>query len=300
MRRYKNRQGRAAALLAALFLAAAALTGCSGDVNDPARDEQELQAAETPLDAVDYTVTFNGRDYTCDSRGAVATDGKNLVLIKGGVYRLTGQREGQIQVSVAKTERVILILDGLTVNCTDSAALYVRSADKVFIEVPEGSVSTLSDGVVYRFENANETKPNACIYGKEDLIFRGKGTLQVRANYNNGIGCKNDIVMTSGKVVVSAPNNGVKGNTVTVTGTTELEVRGCEDGIKTDGTNPGKGWVLIDGQASVSVSCTDDAVQAVASVTLTAGAHLYYDCEGQIIRCDGVINVSEKSISALH
>ena len=292
---------RALGVLLALCLAVLLLAGCSSDVHDPDKQAADASVVETPMEAVDYTVTFNGTEYTTDAKSAVATDGKHIVLVKGGVYRLTGERTGQIQVSVAKTERVTLILDGLTVRSENSAALYIRSADTVCIEVPEGKTSTLSDGASYIFENINETKPNACIYGEDDLVFRGKGTLIVTGSYNNAIGCKNDIVMTAGTVIVTAANNGVKGNgSVTLTGTASLTVTRAEDGIRADSTDPGKGWVRIEGQANAYITCTDDAIQALTSVTVSAGAHVYYDCEGQVIRCDGVTDVFEGTVSVIH
>lgn len=296
IKRILNRAGGVLTLACVLSLL---LSGCSGEVLDPSADPADPGLAETPLEAVDYTITFHETSWSADRKSAVATDGKNVVLIKGGVYRLSGDYAGQIQVSVAKTERVVLILDGLTVRCADSAALFVRSADIVFIEVPEGKTATLSDGASYIFENVNETKPNACVYGEDDLVFRGLGTLNIRGNYNNGIGCKNDVVLSSGHLSVAAANNGIKGGTVTLTGTADLTLRAGDDGIKSDGLGVNEGVVEVSGQAVARIACTDDAIQALNAVRITAGAHVYFDCEGQAARCDGVVEVSEGTVSVL-
>ncbi len=67
--------------------------------------------------------------------------------------------------------------------------------------------STATDAKTYVFSDPTETKPNACLYAGCDLKIKGKGSLIVEGNYNNGIGCKNDLEISNGQITVSAPNN---------------------------------------------------------------------------------------------
>lgn len=281
-----------------LTLLAVALVGslcaCSGTALHADHDQADTTITDTPADMVDYHITFNGTEYHIDRNGAIATDKTSFVIIKPGVYRLSGHREGQIQISVAKTEQVTLILDGLTVTCQDSAALYIKSADRVFIEVPEGKTSTLSDASAYVYAVPGETKPNACVYSSDDLIFRGLGALNIIGNYNNGIGGKNDVVFKSGQVTVSAVNNGVKGvGSVTLQDTAALTITQARDGIKSDGTAEGEGLVTITGQACATITCIDDALQAAYAVTVEAGATVAYHCDGNAVNSDGIANIAE-------
>lgn len=287
-----------AAWVAPLLALAMSLTlcACSGTTLHN-HDQADTSITDTPAEVIDYNITFNGTAYSIDRNGAIATDGSSFVIIKPGVYRLTGQREGQIQVSVAKTEQVTLILDDFTLTCADSAALYIKSADRVFIEVPEGKTSTLTDAAEYFYAVPGETKPNACIYSSDDLIFRGLGTLNVVGNYNNGIGCKNDVVFKCGQVTVKAVNNGVKGvGSVTLQDTANLTVTFAQDAIKSDGILENEGIVTVTGQSILRATCADDVLQASYSVTVEEGVHIYYDCEGSSINSDGITNVAEGTL----
>lgn len=287
------------ALLMAGMTLVAALTACSGTTLHEDHDHGADGMISTPEDAIDYTLTFDGKTCLASRGGAVAKDGDDVVIIKSGVYRLTGHFDGQLRVSVADTEHVTLIMDDFSVTCSHSAALYVVNAGCVYVEVPEGKTATLTDAATYAYDIPGETKPNACIYAADDITFRGLGKLVVNANYNNGIGCNNDIVFMSGDVTVNAKNNGVKGSgSVSLVNTAKVTVTGAEDGIKSDGidTEKREGVILMSGQAVAYISCADDALQAVYDITVKDSARVYYDCEGSIINSDGGVSVPDSAL----
>lgn len=283
---------RAFAIFSALVLTLG-LVSCSGEQLDAplfGTAGAESDVVNTPDSEVDYTVTFDGTAYAASDSSALAVEEGTgaIVFIKAGVYRLSGCREGQIQVSVSKEQRVTLILENLDVECKNSAAIYVKSADRVFIEAHEGTVNTLTDGAKYDLPDY-ETKPNACIYSSEDLVIRGSGALTVTGNYNNGIGCKNDLMIGGVSLTVSAPNNAIKGNeSVTLSGGGSVTVTAAEDGIKSDSTVIGKGFVSVESGAEISVTCTDDAITGLQKVTVAEGAKVTCACGGNPINCDGL------------
>lgn len=280
------------ALLSALILVVA-LTSCSGDTLDApllGTAGEETNVVSTPDEKIDYTVEFDGTKYAASDSSAISVEEATgaILFIKAGVYRLKGHREGQIQVSVSKEQRVTLILDNLTVECKDSAAIYVKSADRVFIEAHEGTENFLSDGTNYALPDY-ETKPNACIYSSEDLVIRGGGALTVTGNYNNGIGCKNDLLIGSVKLTVSGVNNAVKGNeSVSIGNGAQLTVAAAEDAIKSDSVLLDKGFVMISSGAVVSLTCTDDGITGLQSVTVEEGATVQVSCGGSPVNCDGL------------
>lgn len=287
------------ALLVAGLTAASALAACSGTTLHDDHDHAAEGMISTPEDAIDYTLTFDGKTCLASRGGAVAKDGDDVVIIKSGVYRLTGHYDGQLRVSVADTEHVTLIMDDLSITCSDSAALHVVNAGCVYVEVPEGKTATLTDATTYVYDIPGENKPNACIYAADDITFRGLGKLIVNANYNNGIGCNNDIVIMSGDVIVNAQNNGIKGaGSVSLVNTAKVTVMGAEDGIKSDGidTHKGEGVIRMSGQAVAYISCADDALQAVYDIAVKDTARVYYDCEGNIVNSDGSTNVPDSAL----
>ncbi|MBQ9779628.1 MAG: carbohydrate-binding domain-containing protein [Clostridia bacterium] len=284
-------------MLTLLLTSLICLASCSGTTLHEDHDHGAEGMISTPDDAVDYTLTFDGKTCLASRGGAVAKDGNNVVIIKSGVYRLTGHFDGQLRVSVADTEHVTLIMDDFSITCPDSAALHVVNAGCVYVEVPEGKTATLTDAATYVYDIPGETKPNACVYAADDITFRGLGKLVVNANYNNGIGCNNDIVFMSGDVTVNAKNNGIKGSgSVSLVNTAKVTVMGAEDGIKSDGINPDEGVILMSGQAVAYISCADDALQAVYDITIKDSARVYYDCEGNIINSDGSSDVPDSAL----
>lgn len=249
-----------------------------------------------PVSAESVKLTFNGTKLSASSSSAgVIAEGQAFVITKGGVYELSGNlSNGQLRVRVPKTEQVDLIFNGFTAASSTTAPLYIESADKVVIELAAGTVNSLTDAAIYQFADPAETKPNACLYSADDLTIKGDGSLTVTANYNNGIGSKNDLRIKGGQITVSAPNNILKGgDSVTIEKGT-LKLTTGEDAIKTDNeVDMDKGFILIMSSAKIDIQCLDDALQATKSITVEAGATITGTAAGDAANCPGVINVAD-------
>lgn len=283
-------------LAVTMLLSCLLLVACSGTtdpsqtVGNPSGENQT-----TPDSMITCYIAFNGTSYTTTDSSAVRAEGTALTIIKAGTYDLSGTLDnGQIVVEVTKAERVTLILNNFTGSNSTSAVIWVKSADKVYIEVKDGTTNTLTDATTYIFPTAADTKPNACIYAADDLSIKGHGTLIVNGNYNNGIGCKNDLSINNVKLTVSAVNNAIKGNnSVTVKGDAEVLVESAEDAIKADSLDEGKGYVTVTENAKVTVHCMDDGLQATQNITVTTGATVTTYAGGNSINCDGIITIDE-------
>lgn len=266
----------------------------------PGESETESGSTGTTTPTVDtIKLTFEGDKLSGAPTGTVVAEENAFAIVKPGTYELTGNlSNGQLRVRVADTERVTLIFNNFTASSSTTAPLYLVEADKVVIELAEGSVNRLTDAKTYQFSDPTQTKPNACLYAGCDLKIKGKGTLSVEGNYNNGIGCKKDLEITNGQITVTAPNNIVKGNnSVTVSGG-KLTLSGGEDGIKSDEElKQGKGYILIAEDAVIDITCLDDALQATQTVTVEATAHLTISCGGDAVNCPGTINVPDSVIT---
>ena len=285
-------------LAALLALSCLAMTACSGDVVDPSQPAGGAQGdntADTPENMIDSYIQFSGTSYTATDSSAIRTEGSALVITKPGTYDISGTLDnGQIVVEVTKADRVTLILNNFTGSNSSSAVIWVKSADKVYLEVKSGTTNTLTDASTYVFPSAADTKPNACIYSSDDLSIKGHGTLIVNGNYNNGIGCKNDLSINNVKLTVAAVNNAIKGNgSVTVKGEAEVLIQGAEDAIKTDSLDVGKGFLTVTEDAKVTVYCEDDALQATQNITITTGATVTTYAKGDAVNCDGTITIDE-------
>ena len=90
-------------------------------------------------------------------------------------------------VSAADTDKIQLVLCGLTLRNPNGPALFVDSADKVFLTLAAGSVNDLSDGADYHgLSDGAESLPDAAVFSRCDLTVNGEGSLTVTGAYRHG------------------------------------------------------------------------------------------------------------------
>ncbi len=274
----------------------ATVTDENGNVVTTPNTPTETNEDGTPV--VPVVLTFNGTAITTSvADHGIKSEGNAFIITRGGSYELKGDLSGgQVRVAVDKTADVELILNNFTASCNNSAPLYIESANKATIVLAAGSNNTLTDAARYEFA-VGEDKPNACLYSSDDLTIKGDGSLTINANYNNGIGCKNDLRIKSGTITAKAVNNIIKGNDSVEIEAATLKLSGGEDAIKADTTDrPDKGYVLIMAGAKVDIVCSDDALQAATSITVEAGATITGQAGGDLANCPGTINTEGADI----
>ena len=295
---------RTAALLALFLVLTSAVSACRGDSSRSADttadaggawadagtgDPVAVAEAETAPAAVIAEAPVAGR-YTAGADAvitlgdAIAVQG-NGAVVKGstvtvtseGTYLISGTLNGgQILVDTADEEKVVLILNGVSVACTDGPAVLVKSAPKkVVLYTAAGSVNIFSDGGGYIVPDEEQTEgeiyPNACIYSCEDLEFDGEGELHVMGNADKGINSKDDIRIKGGTLVLTSVGVGIRGNdSVTVRGGT-VTVEAGGDGIKSANAEvEGKGFLTVEG-GSLFVTAKGDGLSAATDLTVKGG-----------------------------
>ena len=268
---------------------------------EPAVTLPDGSADQTPGTTAPTTVvlTFDGNQLSTSVQDTgIVVEGGAFVITRGGSYELKGDLSGgQIKVAVPKTEQVELIFNNFTASCNTSAPLYIESADKATIVLAAGSVNTLTDATLYQYANPADDKPNACIYSSDDLTIKGTGTLNVNGNYNNGIGCKNDLRIKDCTLNVTAVNNIIKGNDSVEIENATVKLSGGEDAIKSDTTDRAdKGYILITAGSKVEINCIDDAIQASMSITVEGNCRITGTCGGDALNCPGTINAPESAM----
>ena len=213
-------------------------------------------------------IALNGDSITAGE--GVSVTGSVATIQRTGTYRITGSLlDGQIVVD-APDAKVHLVLDGASITCQTSAPLFIADADRVTLTLAEGSQNTLTDGESYVFADG-EDEPNATLFSKDDLTINGTGALTIQANYNNGIGGKDDLYILSGTISVTAQNNGIKGKDSLVISGGNLSVTAGGNGLKSSNTeDASRGYILIEG-GDITVSAGEDGVEAETYVTVSAG-----------------------------
>ena len=217
----------------------------------------------------DASVVFTDSQATVDGSGAVS-DGTTVTITAGGDYLVSGRcSDGQILVD--SSDNVTLVLNGLDLTCAASAPIYVKSAKNATVFLASGTENALSDGEGFSYSDAEKEEPNATVFSKDDLYILGDGALTVTAVFNNGIQSKDDLVIQSGSLTVTAANDAVKGkDSVVITGGT-LTLKAGEDGIcATNTEDAGRGYIAVTG-GTVTVTAGNDGLQAANAVNITGG-----------------------------
>lgn len=224
--------------------------------------------SDNPEGAVRITLETNSATFS--GEGAVYSDGQ-LLIRKAGNYYITGTlSEGQIRIKVGDTEKVKLILAGVSLSNSKDGCIYAESGDKVVLTLAAGTVNVLKDTDSSVKNDADQRAP-AALYGCCSLTVNGKGTLKVSSSYNNAIGTKKTLKIVGGIIDVTAENNGLKGNNAVVITGGEIRANVKGDGIKTEETeNSEKGYVYISG-GKLNVTAVSDGINGSLCVYFVGG-----------------------------
>ncbi len=213
------------------------------------------------------TITLSGDTATVSGSGAYVSGG-SVTIASAGYYDVTGTlTDGSLMVDAGKNAKVFLRLNGVTITCSDDAAIRVDQADKVFLTLAEGTENTVTSGENYS-EAALADKTDGAIFAHDDLTINGSGSLTVTAAYKHGIAANDSLRITGGKITVTAPADTIHVND-------SLHITG----------------------AAITLSAGDDAIHSDTSVAILGGSITVNTCcEGieapEILVEDGTITVT--------
>lgn len=226
----------------------------------------DLDAAYDPGKAV--TVTFGGTQAEISGGGAYL-DGDVLSVTAEGDYLLSGEFDGRIVIDAGKNDKVRLILAGLRLTSSDSAAVFVRKADKATLTLAEGSENTILTGRNLLIDDDEEL--DAAVYSKADLVINGSGSLNVDSPAGHGILSKDDLRLIDGVITVNAYGDGIRGRDAVQMKGGSISVVAGADGLKSNNDEDAdRGYVSIDG-GEISISAGEDGIQAETALQVTAG-----------------------------
>lgn len=228
------RRKKLLALFCATALSMTAVAGCTGtksSTGNVVSSETETNAEETSAQSEAGTFSsadmFTERDLagTYEESGAVyvtlsddgitgetdgvAINGQMVTITAEGTYIFSGTlSEGQIVVD-ADNAKVQIVFDNVDITCASSAAVYVKSAEKVFVTLAEGSQNTLRNTDEYVAIDDNNI--DAVIFAKSDLTLNGTGSLTIISAEGHGIVSKDDLKITGGTYDITAAGHALSG-----------------------------------------------------------------------------------------
>ncbi|MCI5575126.1 MAG: carbohydrate-binding domain-containing protein, partial [Clostridiales bacterium] len=222
-------------------------------------------------DAVKIVFSDSGSSVT--GNGASA-DGKNVTITEAGTYIVSGSAsDASLTVSAGTEDKIQLVLCGLSLTNPSGPALYIGSADKVFITLDAGSVNTLSDGESYAVTDG-DTNLDAALFSREDLTINGTGSLTVNGNYKHGIVSKDDLVITDGKIDVTSVNVGLNGKDCVKISGGDIIIDAGTDGIRSDNDeDSARGYVYVCG-GTLNIVAGNDGIQAETLLKIDDGSFI--------------------------
>lgn len=226
----------------------------------------------TSWDSTATFITLSGASATVSGSGAVVS-GSTITITSEGTYVVSGTlSDGMIAIAAVNTDKIHLILNGVDITNKTGAPIYASQCDKLVITLAEGTENSLTDGGEnFQYEDATNEEPNAALFCKDDLTINGTGSLTVSAGFNNGIVTKDDLLIVSGDITVTAANNAIRGNDSVTILDGNYNLTAGNDGIQTNNTDDTTlGWVLIEG-GTITISSAQDGIQADTAISITGG-----------------------------
>lgn len=210
-----------------------------------------------------------GDTITISGQGAWI-DGNCVKISGGGVYTVTGTiDDGMIYVDGDET--VKLVLNNASITNKSGCAVF-SSGKKLIIESAEGTENFLTDSESYSysedFESKEDKEPDSAVYSKNTVILTGKGVLNVKGNFKNGITGNDELIIKEANINVEAENNGIKGKDSLTAENSDIKVISRGDSIKTD--NAEAGTISVK-DCSLTLETEGDGIQADSSLSITGG-----------------------------
>lgn len=234
-------------------------------------DEEDSVTAWTADQST--VISLAGTSAVVDGTGAESKDG-SVTITAAGTYVLSGKlNDGQVIVNNQDEGTVRLVLNGVNITDSDSAAMYIKEAGKVIITLEDGTENSVSDGATYVYTDDTTDEPSAAIFSKADLTINGTGKLSVSANYNDGITSKDDLKIMGGTIEIKAADDGIVGKDLVAIQDGSISITAEGDGIKsTNDTETDKGFIAI-AAGTFDIKAGNDGIQAETSLVIDGGTY---------------------------
>ena len=214
-------------------------------------------------------IQLEGETAVCDS-DAVSIDGSRITLLDEGTYLVSGAlTDGQIVVDAGDTDKVQIVLAGASLTCADSAAIYSKSVDKVFLTLAEGTENTLTNGGSYTAIDKNNI--DSVVFSKTDLTINGSGSLTINAQAGHGVVSKDELTITGGSYTVTAAEHGMTGKDSLAVAGGDFTIISGKDGLHAENADDSALGFLYVADGTFTITAQGDAVSASGALQVDGG-----------------------------
>ena len=278
-----------------------AVTAESTEAADNAVSKSEMFTDRDLADDYDEskaeTITLSGSSAKTSASSGVTINGSTIKITEEGIYIVSGTlSDGQIIVEADDAAKVQIVLKDASITSSDSAAVYVKSADKVFITSDKGTSNTLANGGSFTADG--DTNIDGAVFAKDDITFNGSGSLTIDSPAGHGVVSKDDVKFGGGTYTITAAKHGVQANDsvrlaesdITITSGNDKDgIHVSDDADEEEGTESDSFFYMADG--SLTISSSDDGIHADAAVNIEGGTIVinesYEGIEGLSISISG-------------
>ena len=268
-----------------ISLNTAALTSETENIPTDENDESYEDYVEHSSFSETVSIVYADNEATVSTLpdGVEATvDGAGVIInstIKGVAYELKGSSSNGY-FKIYSEKKFHLTLNGVSLTNPTGAPINIQSGKRVFVTLADGTSNSLVDGSSYNTPDDEDEK--GTFFSEGQLIFNGKGSLEVTGNKKHGIVSDDYIRFRTGtNIYITASNgHGIKANDYVAIGggVLNIEVSGtAKKGISSDG------YVLVSGGRTTILTSGDgeydedeDDVSGAAGIK----ADLYFQMEG--------------------
>jgi len=223
---------------------------------------------------LDTTRIFTDRDLKqkVDFSKAVKLELKSrtqVVVQKEGIYILSGVfTDTSVIVEADDDAKIQFILDNLKVSNKSMPAIYVKSADKVYITTTDSKNSLQ---VTENYAKDGDTNLDAVIFSRSDLILNGTGTIEIVSATGGGISSKDDLKITGGTLMITASTNGLSANDSIIVFDGNIDVKSTRDALHSENKDdPLSGYIYIR-NGVLNITTGDDAIRGNSVVQIDGG-----------------------------
>lgn len=232
----------------------------------------QVDATKTDGTILDATDLFTNRDLKQEADTSSATtytlsDNQNIAITEEGVYVISGSAENvTITVEASDDAKVQIVLDGATITNESAPAIYVKSADKVFVTT--SADSTLS--TTGTFVADGDTNLDAVIFSRSDLTFNGTATLTLNST-DNAIASKDGVKVTGGTYNISCESDAIEAHDFIAVCDGTINVTSANNGLKAkDSDDDTVGYIYISG-GTFNIDAENDAIHATTALQIDGG-----------------------------
>lgn len=260
----------------------------SSNADDSSTDDEMFTARDKEIgydESECETITLSDNAST-SSLKSVKIDGNTITVSEEGTYIVSGTlSDGQIIIDGDKSEKIRLILDGVTINSNTGAPIYVKQTDKLFITLAESSKNVLTNNKQFTADGDNNV--DAVIFSKDDITLNGNGSLEITTNCGHGIVSKDDLKITSGTYSITSSSHALDGKDSVRIASGTFTLNSDKDGIHSENADDTSlGFIYIAG-GTFKITSDGDGMDASAYLTIL-------DCNATIKSGGGASNAEKK------